>query len=83
MLSRTRSNSFAVNGVLTRAVPKGLPQVRFNHDPLERLKVGVLTEHVHPPERSVQHMINETPSATLAVLGTIPGNTKTADRRQY
>jgi hypothetical protein len=27
-----------------------LPLVRFDHDALERLKVGLLAEHMHPPD---------------------------------
>jgi hypothetical protein len=27
-----------------------LPLVRLNHDALERLKVGLLAEHMHPPD---------------------------------
>ena len=39
----------------------GLPLVRLNHDALERLEVGVLAEHMHPADRSVQDVINKPP----------------------
>jgi len=61
----------------------GLPLVRLYHHALERLEVGVLAEHVHPPDRSVQDVINE-PSRCYPRCSrheTIP--TKTADRCQY
>jgi hypothetical protein len=54
MLTRTWSSSFAVKGALTRAVQfarqdtNGLPLVRLDHDTLERLKIGLLAEHMHP-----------------------------------
>ena len=35
-----------------------VPLVRFDHDPLERLEVGVLAEEVHLVDRSVQHMVH-------------------------
>jgi hypothetical protein len=34
-----------------------VPLVSFDHDPLERLEVGVLAEEVHPAARSVQDMV--------------------------
>ncbi len=36
----------------------GLPMVRLHHHPLERLEVGLLAKHMHPPDRSVQDVIN-------------------------
>jgi hypothetical protein len=56
MLTRTWSSSFAVKGALTRAVQfarqdtNGLPLVRLDHDALERLKIGLLAEHLHPAD---------------------------------
>ena len=35
-----------------------VPLVRLDHDPLERLEVGVLAEEVHLADRSVQHMVH-------------------------
>jgi len=35
-----------------------VPLVRLDHDPLERLEVGVLAEAVHLADRSVQHMVH-------------------------
>ena len=35
-----------------------MPLVRLDHDPLERLKVGVLAEAVQLADRSVQHMVH-------------------------
>ena len=39
----------------------GLPQVRLNHDALERLEVGLLAEHMHPADGSVQDVIDKAP----------------------
>jgi Putative collagen-binding domain of a collagenase len=39
----------------------GSPQVRLNHDALERLKVGLLAEHMHPADGSVQDVIDKAP----------------------
>ena len=33
--------------------------MRLNHDALERLEVGLLSEHMHPPDRSVKDVINK------------------------
>ncbi len=38
-----------------------LPLVRLDHDPLERLKVSLLSEHMHPADRSVKDVINQSP----------------------
>ncbi len=35
-----------------------VPLVRLDHDPLERLEVGVLAEEVPLADRSVQHMVH-------------------------
>ena len=35
-----------------------VPLVRLDHDPLERLEVGVLAEEVHLADRSDQHMVH-------------------------
>jgi hypothetical protein len=74
MLTRTWSSSFAVKGALTRAVQfarrdtNGLPLVRLDHDALERLKIGLLAEHLHPADRSVQDVINDTPRVLLSLF---------------
>jgi hypothetical protein len=39
----------------------GLPQVRLNHDTLERLDGGLLPEHMHPADGSVQDDIDKAP----------------------
>jgi hypothetical protein len=39
----------------------GLPQVRLNHDALERLEFGFLAEHMHPADGSVQDVIDKAP----------------------
>ena len=52
VLLRPRDKVPVIGQNTIRQDAKRLPQVRFNHDPLERLKFGVLTEHVHPPDRS-------------------------------
>jgi hypothetical protein len=57
--------------------------VRFNHDSLECLEVGVLREHLHPAYRSVKDVINKPRGATLAVLGITPTDSRSAARRQY
>jgi hypothetical protein len=36
-----------------------LPQVRLNHDALERLKLGLLAEHMHPADGSVKDVIDK------------------------
>jgi hypothetical protein len=33
--------------------------VRFNNDALECLKVVLFTEHMHPPDRSVEDVVNK------------------------
>jgi hypothetical protein len=38
-----------------------LPQVRLNHDSLERLKIQLLAEHMHPAHGSVQDVIDKAP----------------------
>jgi hypothetical protein len=35
-----------------------VPLMRLDHDPLERLEVGVLAEEVHLADRSVLHMVH-------------------------
>ena len=47
---------------------------------LERLKVGVLTEHVHPPARPVEDVVNESPGAALAALGIIQRDPKSGSQ---
>jgi hypothetical protein len=58
-------------------------RVRLNHDALERLEVGLLAEHMHPADGSVQDVIDKAPGATLAVVGMSTSATRTEDFRQY
>ena len=61
----------------------GLPLVRLNHDALERLEIGVLAEHMHPPDRSVQDVVNESSRCYPRCSWHDTIHTKTVDRRQY
>jgi hypothetical protein len=56
-----------------------LPQVRLNHEALERLKGGLRAEHMHPADGSVQDVIDNPLDATLAVLGTATSVHRTKD----
>jgi hypothetical protein len=56
-----------------------LPQVRLNHDALERLKVGLLAEYMHPADGSVQDVKDNPLDAILAVLGTATSVHRTKD----
>jgi hypothetical protein len=57
--------------------------VRLDHDPLKRLIVGILAEHVHFPDRSIQDMENHSPGVTRAVRGMSQYDASPAERRQY
>jgi hypothetical protein len=56
-----------------------LPQVRLNHDALERLEVGFVAEPMHPADRSVQDVKDNPLDAILAVLGTAASVHRTKD----
>jgi hypothetical protein len=60
-----------------------LPLVRLKHDSLERLEIGVLAEHTHPPDRSVQDVIHESPRCYPRSTWHASVQTKLACRRQY
>jgi len=38
-----------------------LPLVRLDHDALERLKVGLFAEDMHPADRSVKDVVKKPP----------------------
>jgi hypothetical protein len=57
--------------------------VRLNHDSLERLKVGLFAEHLHPADVLVQDMIDNPLDAILAVLGMTTSADRTEDFGQY
>jgi hypothetical protein len=44
-----------------------LPQVRLNHDTLERLKVGLLADYMHPADGSVHDVIDK-PQVLLSLF---------------
>jgi hypothetical protein len=66
MLTRTRSDSFEVKGAVTRAVQfTGRSTGQGDNNALiasvPRVEVGLLAEHEHPADGSVQDVIDKAP----------------------